>query len=267
MGYLSSRHGATSSSAELAGLCAFLAVIHSVLRAFGAARLAGLGAQRANCISLCPLSRDGGRCQATNIGAFQVQCNAAGQRLWLVLIQTSRCALEARSSTVVAGTKTFNFFLAQHFFFAICRGCGNVIISRAKRVVGSIAYRMLAMYSPQKACSFSPSSRSRPASMLCCHRHHQLPHVRAHGSAPASRTDHPHRGQKLLLTRPGGKLALAKRSTIEVQCTRDTQLRLSSFKVPKFRQFHTAMYMPPQSGGQKYKKINYHRKNRADKLF
>gem|GEM_PF-4774401 len=117
IGCLSSRHGATSSSAELAGLCAFLAVIHSVFRAFGAARLAGLGAQRADRVSLCALTRDGGCCEATNVSTFQVQSNAVGQRLWLIFIQASGCALEARSSTVIAGAKTFNFLLAQHVHF------------------------------------------------------------------------------------------------------------------------------------------------------
>jgi hypothetical protein len=142
MGCISPRHGATSSSAELAGLCAFLAVIHSVFRAFGAARLACLGAQGADCVPVCALTRDGGCCQATNIGALQVQCNATGQRLWLVFIQASGYALEARSSTVIAGAKTFNFFLAQHVFsFGVCRRCGKRIITRAKRVVGAPAYK------------------------------------------------------------------------------------------------------------------------------
>lgn len=118
MGCISSCHGATGSSAELAGLRAFFAVIHNVFCAFGAARLAGLGAQRADSVALSTLTRDGGCCQATNIGALQVQSNAVGHRLWLVFIQASGCALEARSSTVVAGAKTFNFFfLTQHAHF------------------------------------------------------------------------------------------------------------------------------------------------------
>ena len=112
-----SHHGVTGISAELAGLGAVFAVVHSVFRAFGAARLAGLGAQRADCVSLCALTRDGRRCQVTNIGAFQVQSNAAGHCFWLIFMQASGCALEARSSTVVAGAKTFNFFLTQHVHF------------------------------------------------------------------------------------------------------------------------------------------------------
>lgn len=120
MGCLSLRHGVTSISASLAGLGAFLAVFHVVFRALIAARLAGLGTQRADRVSLCALARDGGCCQATNIGTFQVQCNATGHRLWLVFIQASGCALEARSSTVVAGPKTVNFFLAQHVGFLWC---------------------------------------------------------------------------------------------------------------------------------------------------
>lgn len=117
MGCFSSRHGVTSISAKLAGLGASFAVFHVVFRALGAARLAGLGAQRANRVSLCALARNGGCCQTTNIGTFQVQCNATGHRFRLVFIQASGCALEARSRTVVAGAKTFNFFLAQHVGF------------------------------------------------------------------------------------------------------------------------------------------------------
>lgn len=46
------------------------------------------------------------------------------------------------SSTVVAGAKTFNFFLAQHVFsFGVCRRCGKLIIPRAKRVVSASAYK------------------------------------------------------------------------------------------------------------------------------
>jgi hypothetical protein len=46
------------------------------------------------------------------------------------------------SSTVVAGAKTFNFFLAQHVFsFRVCRRCGKLIIPRAKRVVSASAYK------------------------------------------------------------------------------------------------------------------------------
>jgi hypothetical protein len=117
MGCLSSCHGFTSLSAELAGLGAFLAVFHSVFRALRAARLAGFSAQRADCVTVFALTRDRRCCQAANIGAFQVQCNAVGHRLWLIFIQTIRCALEARSSTVVAGLKTFNFLLTQHDHF------------------------------------------------------------------------------------------------------------------------------------------------------
>ena len=108
------RHGGTSIGADLAGLDAFLAVFQVAFRALAAARLAGLGAQRADCVSLCALTRDGCCCQATNVSTFQVQCNAVGQRLWLIFNQASGWALKVRSSTVTAGTKTFNFFLAQH---------------------------------------------------------------------------------------------------------------------------------------------------------
>jgi hypothetical protein len=46
------------------------------------------------------------------------------------------------SSTVVAGAKTFNFFLTQHIFsFGVCRRCGKLIIPRAKRVVSAPAYK------------------------------------------------------------------------------------------------------------------------------
>ena len=117
MGCISSRHGFTSFGAKFAGFGAFLAVFHVVFRALAAARLAGCSAQRADRVSLCAMTGDGGCCQATNIGAFQVQCNAAGHRLWLVFIQASRRTLEARGSTVIAGAKTFNFFLAQHVHF------------------------------------------------------------------------------------------------------------------------------------------------------
>lgn len=117
---VSTRHGVTSFSAKPAGLSAFLAVFHVVFRALAGARLAGLGAQRADRFSLCALARDGGCCQATDVCTFQVQFNATDHRLWLIFVQASGCALEARSSTVVAGAKTVNFFLAQHACFLWC---------------------------------------------------------------------------------------------------------------------------------------------------
>ncbi len=117
MGCLSSHHGVTSCSADLAGFGTVFAVIHVVFRAFGATRLAGLGAQRADRVALCALTRDGGCCQSTNVSTFQIQRNASGHRLWLIFIQASRCALEARSSTVIASAKTINLFLTQHVHF------------------------------------------------------------------------------------------------------------------------------------------------------
>ena len=79
-------HPATFVGACKADGGAFLAVVHFVLLAFLTASLAYLGTQRANCIGMFAAAGHGRRSEGTGLGAIDVQRDAPGHHLHIVLL-------------------------------------------------------------------------------------------------------------------------------------------------------------------------------------
>ncbi len=104
------------NGATLAGVGAAFAVVHRVLCALGCAGFAGLGAKRKYRLHVFAARRDRPRCQPANIGAFQVQPDAANHRFGVTLFKAGSSTLKAGRRALVAGTKAFDLFLTKHNF-------------------------------------------------------------------------------------------------------------------------------------------------------
>lgn len=106
----------TGNGAALAGVGAAFAVVHRVRRALGCAGFARLGAKRKYRRHMFAARRDRPRCQPANIGAFQVQPDAANHWFGVTLLKTGRSTLKASRRALVAGAKAFDLFLTKHKF-------------------------------------------------------------------------------------------------------------------------------------------------------
>jgi hypothetical protein len=100
----------------VAGLGAFLAMLHLVLGALVTTGLADVGAQAANGFGMFAATGHQGCSQRADLGAIHVQRDASSHRLHVLLLQ-------ARSSAVIAGhcASVARFdagieFLMRHFF-------------------------------------------------------------------------------------------------------------------------------------------------------
>ena len=104
------------NGAALAGVGAAFAVVHRVLCALGCAGFARLGAKRKYRLHVFAARRDRPRSQPANIGAFQVQADAANHRFGVTLLKAGRSTLKAGRRALVAGAKAFDLFLTKHNF-------------------------------------------------------------------------------------------------------------------------------------------------------
>jgi len=102
------------NGAALAGVGAAFAVVQRVLCALVCAGFAGLGTKRKYRLHVFAARRDRPRCQPANIGAFQVQPDAANHRFGVTLFKAGSSTLKAGRRALVAGAKAFDLFLTKH---------------------------------------------------------------------------------------------------------------------------------------------------------
>ena len=171
------------NGAALAGVGAAFAVVHRVLCALGCAGFARLGAKRKYRLHVFAARRDRPRCQPANIGAFQVQPDAANHRFGVTLLKAGSSTLKAGRRALVAGAKAFDLFLTKHNFLAERRIFGSSIISSAALAVCSVAHTewpKRAWKKPESTCvSVEPWSLPtldrdlRLCLLLSPYRHHR----------------------------------------------------------------------------------------------
>lgn len=101
----------------VAGLGAFLAVLHLVLGALVSTGLADVGAQAANGFGMFASTGHCGRCQSADLGAIHVQRDASSHRLHVLLLQAGSSAVIAGRCAGVARFDAGIEFLMRHFYF------------------------------------------------------------------------------------------------------------------------------------------------------
>ena len=109
-------HVSAFVSAGKADGSAFLAVVHVVPSAFFAASLADFGTQRANGLHMFAAPGHGRRRKGAGRSAFNVQRDASGHHLDIVLLQAGGCALMTFDGAVTAKLQALEklFFHAVH---------------------------------------------------------------------------------------------------------------------------------------------------------
>jgi hypothetical protein len=95
----------------MASFCTVLAMLRLVLRAFVAASLADLGAQLQDGAGASAAARHRCSGQLADGGAIDVQRDAPGHHLHVILGQARRGAVVARRRTIVAGSDALGVFL------------------------------------------------------------------------------------------------------------------------------------------------------------
>lgn len=95
-------HATAFCSAATAGFGTLLAMRHGVLRALLAARFADVRAQCANVACTFTVARHRARGRSANLGAVNVEGNAARHRFHVGLLQARRGAVVARRRTLIA---------------------------------------------------------------------------------------------------------------------------------------------------------------------
>jgi len=107
-------HGLAGFGAALAGLCAAPAVLHGVAAAFRATAFASVPAKSAYRLHLLTAPGDGRGGKAADVGAFQIQRDAARHRLGIRLLQAGCSTLQTCCSALIARLQTCFMILDLH---------------------------------------------------------------------------------------------------------------------------------------------------------
>ena len=115
------RHRQAGLGTALARLSTTLAVIHAVLAALCIAATASVRAERADGLHVFTASGHRRSGESADVGAFQIQSDAARHGFWVSLRQTGHRALQACRSAFVACAKAC--FLDRVCHEIPCMGC------------------------------------------------------------------------------------------------------------------------------------------------
>jgi len=140
-------------------------MVHAVLLALRCAAAAGCRAKCADGLPVFPAPGQRRSRQRTNVGAFEVQSDAARHWFWVSLLQASRRALQARCGTFMACAQACFFDWVEHgdsvkLPHGLCRSS----IAALERCDCSRAYAVIShLQSASSVGATSPAISKRPA--------------------------------------------------------------------------------------------------------